>query len=428
LSTSVVQPDFTPAWKQEVSRRLAAHKSRRGLPAAKPVVFAQSWQSASSRAAQAAARVAARYADAPSYSQLLFDDAPAVPRVEVAPQQVMTVQAIAQAMQAASAGPRLLEPEVPQPARPPVTDWEPSVPLVRLAAPSSLEAWEREYLHARLEPEFTLRPLETAAAREQRPAEVVVSRIEEEWDRPALVERLPEVEAIEFVEPVVPIHANLIEFPRELIATRKMRPRRAEGAFAADGTERQLSIFEVYPSATSIETAVAGDESVAVWPEPEWSGIELEDQPMDEAETEDAEARLAVQVAPIGNRLISALVDGAIIAGAFLGLALVAAVDMGHPPAARILEFSAASALLLIGLAYHTFFLTLGEATPGMRFAGVSLCTFDGQIPTRAQLRGRLGALLLSLLPVGLGVVWVLLDDAHLSWHDRLSKTYLRKY
>jgi hypothetical protein len=63
-----------------------------------------------------------------------------------------------------------------------------------------------------------------------------------------------------------------------------------------------------------------------------------------------------------------------------------------------------------------------------MRFAGVSLCTFDGQIPTRAQLRGRLGALLLSLLPVGLGVVWVLLDDAHLSWHDRLSKTYLRKY
>jgi uncharacterized RDD family membrane protein YckC len=258
--------------------------------------------------------------------------------------------------------------------------------------------------------------------------EVVVSRVEEEWELPVLAERPPEVEATEFVEPVVPIHANLIEFPRELVATRKMRPRRAEGVFAAEGAERQLSIFEVYPGAISIETAAAGDESVAVWPEPEWSSIELDDQPMDEAETEDAETQLlALQLAPIGHRLIAALVDGAIIAGAFLGLALVAAADMGHPPAARILEFSAASVLLLIGLAYHTFFLILGEATAGMRFAGISLCTFDGQIPTRAQLRGRLGALLLSVLPVGLGVAWVLFDDEHLSWHDRLSKTYPRK-
>jgi hypothetical protein len=28
---------------------------------------------------------------------------------------------------------------------------------------------------------------------------------------------------------------------------------------------------------------------------------------------------------------------------------------------------------------------------------------------------------------MGLGVVWALFDDAHLTWHDRLSKTYLRK-
>jgi hypothetical protein len=38
-----------------------------------------------------------------------------------------------------------------------------------------------------------------------------------------------------------------------------------------------------------------------------------------------------------------------------------------------------------------------------------------------------LGALLLSVLPLGLGVAWALFDDDHLCWHDRLSKTYLRK-
>jgi hypothetical protein len=72
-------------------------------------------------------------------------------------------------------------------------------------------------------------------------------------------------------------------------------------------------------------------------------------------------------------------------------------------------------------------FYTLATATPGMKYARISLCTFRDESPSRAQRCGRLGALLLSLLPVGLGVVWALFDEEHLSWHDRLSRTYLRK-
>jgi uncharacterized RDD family membrane protein YckC len=37
-------------------------------------------------------------------------------------------------------------------------------------------------------------------------------------------------------------------------------------------------------------------------------------------------------------------------------------------------------------------------------------------------------ALILSLLPVGLGVAWAIFDEDHLTWHDRLSGTYLRRY
>jgi hypothetical protein len=28
---------------------------------------------------------------------------------------------------------------------------------------------------------------------------------------------------------------------------------------------------------------------------------------------------------------------------------------------------------------------------------------------------------------VGLGLVWSVFDEDHLSWHDRISQTYLRK-
>jgi uncharacterized RDD family membrane protein YckC len=229
----------------------------------------------------------------------------------------------------------------------------------------------------------------------------------------------------ELTEPVPPPRANLIEFPRELVAPRKRRPRRAEGPLAANTQERQLNIFEVDPGALLMEPGAAGGE--AAWPAPAWSGMELEAQPPAEPEPQDAPASLpALRLAPMGLRLTAALVDGALIAAALLGAALAAAASIGDPLPAGIARISVLLGLLLAYLLYQTIFFTLDEATPGMRCAGLFLCTFDGQSPTSTQLRRRLSALLLSVLPVGLGVAWILLDDDHLCWHDRLSKTYLR--
>ena len=90
-------------------------------------------------------------------------------------------------------------------------------------------------------------------------------------------------------------------------------------------------------------------------------------------------------------------------------------------------EARAAGALLVIAVLYHVVFFALSNATPGMRYAGISLCTFDGQKPSREQLLRRMGALLLSVLPVGLGMLWAIFDEGHLSWHDRLSATYQRR-
>ena len=100
---------------------------------------------------------------------------------------------------------------------------------------------------------------------------------------------------------------------------------------------------------------------------------------------------------------------------------------MTHAPALKTAEMSALVAVILIGVLYQAFFLMLMHTTPGMMYARISLCTFDNEFPTHNQLRDRLVALLVSLFPMGLGLAWAIFDEDRLCWHDRISRTYLRK-
>jgi uncharacterized RDD family membrane protein YckC len=125
---------------------------------------------------------------------------------------------------------------------------------------------------------------------------------------------------------------------------------------------------------------------------------------------------------------MAAVVDGALITGAFLAAAMVAATHVHQMPALKVIEIGSALALLAIGALYNALFLTLAEGTPGMKYAHISLCTFEDESPSGFQRRKRLVALILSLLPVGLGVAWAIFDEDHLTWHDRLSGTYLRRF
>ncbi|MDR3754954.1 MAG: RDD family protein, partial [Terracidiphilus sp.] len=160
--------------------------------------------------------------------------------------------------------------------------------------------------------------------------------------------------------------------------------------------------------------------------------LDLEAQPREQFVDElleEPEPRPApgIEPAPMSRRLLATFVDCTLIAGALVAAATLAAYNTSELPGLRALEFPAAVALLAIGVAYYTCFTTLARATPGMRYAGIALSSFSGYTTSRSQRCGRLLALLLSVLPLGLGMVWSLFDDAGLTWHDRLSKTYLRK-
>ncbi len=444
LSTLVSQPAPQPSWKQEVNRRLAAHKSRKGLSVVEEDASSEAQGAPVTRAAQAAARVAARYAKAPSYSEMQAAEARAALRAaETATRAALEAQAAAQAVLAS------LETAAAAEANdlPAYKDAPAAVAPVLIQTSSVEQAWEIEVppapvvtsqatgqaMEIRWDPDLPVRPAETPAAPALRDAEESEVVEDNWWGSATLADASAALHAIEPVEAAQPIHANLIEFPRELVATRRMRPR-ITGAQQGQSAEPngQLSIFEVDPSTISIEpevTEAATEAPAPSWSSPEWSGIELDEQIAGEAEIETATVAAApeVQLAPFGRRLMSAVVDGALILGVACGAIAALINHMQHLPIVKTAELGAIVILIATGVLYKAFFLTVAKSTPGMMYARIGLRTFGGESPTRARRWGRLGAMLLSLLPVGLGVVWGIFDEDHLSWHDRLSGTYLQR-
>ena len=288
------------------------------------------------------------------------------------------------------------------------------------------------------------------------------------------------------VEPVQHLPANLIEFPRELVATRKARPRLAEGPFYdASHQDSQLSIFEVDPAVLAAPVYLSDTPAVAP---PEWASIELDHHPEpvyteniqhgrayahpveveastveampvddgmvdlprerenaravevpvrrpetrqnpDEKQVQNRAAAVEMLVAPMSDRLLAGIVDGALVTLAFLAAAVVVIASTEHPPAGRMALVAAGFGLLLFGLLYQWLFLSYAEeGTPGMRYARIALCTFDDENPSREQMRMRIPALVLAAVPAGLGLLWALFDEERLGWHDRWTRTYQRKY
>jgi uncharacterized RDD family membrane protein YckC len=249
----------------------------------------------------------------------------------------------------------------------------------------------------------------------------------ETWPTDARDDR-DNAETYEAVEAAQPIAANLIEFPREIVATRRMRPRITE-AFVDEEQPQQLSIFEVDPNTVSTVPMGAAATTVEepTWIGSSWQQIELEEQPqpLPDYYAIQPDAPKLYQ-APFSRRMMATMVDAALILSLLWGTAYLVASHFDHLPSLRVSEVCGAIATLGFAALYEWFFLKFAKVTPGMRYAQLSLCTFDDQVPNAAQVKARMKAMLISVLPVGLGVVWSIFDDDQMSWHDRLSKTYLR--
>jgi uncharacterized RDD family membrane protein YckC len=81
--------------------------------------------------------------------------------------------------------------------------------------------------------------------------------------------------------------------------------------------------------------------------------------------------------------------------------------------------------LELAPMAFYVGFWTHGGQTLGMRAWRIRVVNSQGQIISLRQAVIRYLAALLSFLPLGLGLLWVVFDPERAAWHDRLSGTWL---
>jgi uncharacterized RDD family membrane protein YckC len=144
-------------------------------------------------------------------------------------------------------------------------------------------------------------------------------------------------------------------------------------------------------------------------------------------EAEDSQIELPLQVAAMGARTMSALTDAVVVMTA-VGLFGVIVLSMAKfVPQGRVAVAIAVLLPLTLWAAYHYVFLVYAGRTPGMQLAQLELSSFEGCVPTR-KIRGwRAVSMLLSCASVGLGFAWAAVDEDRLSWHDRITRTYLRQ-
>ena len=480
LFDEVLETTSTQDWKGEVNRRLAAHRNRQHSANGEQRTEHTSRQNVqnTSRAAQAAARVAARYANAPTYQDLFGSNAEAVVRAAgAAVEAARGAQAAAEAVLAGLQAHLPLESDLTPPQTrwqdEPVSAsskeiptpvhaeprWHDTIPPI---LPESRDVWEE--MRVAPQPDYAREPLTFSAIDE--------NAIEDAT-----------------IEPVQTSIANLIEFPRELVAARKARPRLAEQPLTTESAAPQLSIFEVdpgmqpaaetaapewtrpswsrldepknwqeedwqHPALTEAATLASPDTAAIV--DPEFALRTLPQIAVEEPAVEEYPAAVAAQPADVAQpepaapmqpqtmftaepvelfvadrsyRLLAGIVDAGLVTLAYLGAATVVLAATDHPPSGKIALIATAVGLVLFAILYQALFFAFSEeGTPGMRYARIALCTFDDNNPTVAQSLLRIPATMAAVLPVGLGLLWSLVDRDRLGLQDRLSKTYQRKY
>ena len=215
--------------------------------------------------------------------------------------------------------------------------------------------------------------------------------------------------------------ARIIEFPRSP-EFRSEFPPEFRSEFLRSDPSPPTSYNELAGPVMAPPRILEAPEIVP--PPPALGGITME-----AAEPKGVQRRPGIEVplqaAPISRRLAAATVDGLIIllASALFG-SIFWKVTAMRPPLTQILGLAAAVPCFLWA-AYQYLMLVYAGTTLGLRSAGLEVARFDGTLANRRLRRWRVLASYLGAVSLGMGYVWVFLDEDSLCWHDRITHTYL---
>jgi uncharacterized RDD family membrane protein YckC len=133
----------------------------------------------------------------------------------------------------------------------------------------------------------------------------------------------------------------------------------------------------------------------------------------------------AIPVADLSIRRRAGMVDGLCLLVAITAVFSLYAGFGGKLLPTKLDFLVCAAALTLLYAQYFTLFTVMGGATPGMMFTGLRVVSFEGESPTPARLLWRSFGYLISGVTALLGFCWALADEDRLTWHDRISQTYI---
>jgi uncharacterized RDD family membrane protein YckC len=130
-------------------------------------------------------------------------------------------------------------------------------------------------------------------------------------------------------------------------------------------------------------------------------------------------------VASIEERRLAGLIDTGCLLFACGGfLALFGSLG-GHFALSKLSAVVYATSFAIVYLQYFALFTVFGGTTPGMMMRGLHVVDFSGEDPAPRQLLLRAAGYLLSAGTFFLGFLWAQWDEDELTWHDRISHTYL---
>ncbi len=130
-------------------------------------------------------------------------------------------------------------------------------------------------------------------------------------------------------------------------------------------------------------------------------------------------------VASIDERRIAGLIDAGCLLFAYGGFLTLFGSLGGQFTLSKLSAAVCIATFVIVYLQYFAMFTVFGGTTPGMMLRGLHVVSFSGDEPTPRQMLWRSAGYMLSAGTFFIGFLWAMWDEDALTWHDRLSHTYL---
>jgi uncharacterized RDD family membrane protein YckC len=147
--------------------------------------------------------------------------------------------------------------------------------------------------------------------------------------------------------------------------------------------------------------------------------------PPDEIGSGERPEVLEISVAPLGRRFLAGLTDALVL---MLGAAVFGVIFWRVCGRISLVPLNIAVMGLVAALfvfAYFAVFTAIAFATPGLVYLGCEVRSLERGHPTLQESCWRAFGVLVSLAALMVGFIWACVDSESLTWHDRMSGTYI---